>query len=537
MKNKEQLIFSLFFISLLAAVPLVQLVNELSKKERIQAGDIFEDTFLTPGRRGGDLIAQCKLIADSVKVLQHHLKTGNNETDLYVLAEEILFGAKALREKTAVRNRYVTKETGQTIVFTDSLVASCEELLDMIDSDDIQAITAKVTDVEKRLSYCRAHFPSEGTLSVVRGIVHSFFNETFFSNRYLRAYEKELEERSLFVLSIRPVMQLLRYGLLGDLGVKAIGGKNGWLFYRPGIEYLYRPSVFDPRSKSVDYNDKALDDNPIEVITDFKKQLNDRGIDLIVVVVPGKGSIYPDLLNGDIRVTDKCAPLHSTDFLNRLNRLGVRTVDLFTPFMLERIHDTTCGDSLYLARDTHWRSRAVRLAAGIVADEVKKLQWYTEKHTENTYAVDTVEVERTGDVGVMTNLMNVSVRNLTLRFPTEMVKCFPVVHNYYNDSGTIIRQVPYHDDFRKSRILIIGDSFSRIYQTDAPRNAGWIAHLAYELSEPLASLVSDGGASTLVREKLARKAKVLNGKRLVIWEFVERDIRFGAFGWKKVTLP
>lgn len=537
MKNKEPLIFSLFFIGLLAAVPLVQMLNELSKKERIQAGDIIEDTFLTPGRRGDDLVAQCKQVDDSVKVLQYHLKTGKNETDLYALAEEILFGAKALREKTAVRNRYITKETGLDIAAADSLVASCEELFNLIDSDDADVLINKLIVVENRISDCRALFPSGGVLSEISRIVHSFFNQTVFNNRYLRAYEKELEDRSLFVLSVRPVMQLLRYGFLGDLGIKAIGGRNGWLFYRPGIEYLYRPSVFDPRSKSVDYNDKALNDDPIRVITDFKKQLNDRGIELMVVVVPGKGSIYPDLLNGDIQVTEKIVPSHSTDFLNRLNRQGVLTVDLFTPFMLERTRDSTHGDSLYLARDTHWRPRAVSLAARIVADEVKLLPWYLEEHSENTYALDTVEVERTGDVGMMTNLPNVSVRRLALQFPTEIVKCFPVVHNYYNDSGTVIRQVPYRDDFRKSRILILGDSFSRIYQTDAPRNAGWIAHLACELSEPLASLVSDGGASTLVREKLARKVKMLNGKRLVIWEFVERDIRFGAFGWKKVLLP
>ena len=93
---------------------------------------------------------------------------------------------------------------------------------------------------------------------------------------------------------------------------------------------------------------------------------------------------------------------------------------------------------------------------------------------------------------------------------------------------------PFKDDFRKSEILILGDSFSRIYQTDSPVNAGWIAHFAKNMNRPVASIVSDGGASTLVREKLARKASVLKGKKLLIWEFVERDLRFGAEGWKDV---
>jgi hypothetical protein len=54
---------------------------------------------------------------------------------------------------------------------------------------------------------------------------------------------------------------------------------------------------------------------------------------------------------------------------------------------------------------------------------------------------------------------------------------------------------------------------------------------------PLASIVNDGGASTLVRHELSRHWQLLEGKKLVIWEFVERDIRFGTEGWKYVPLP
>jgi hypothetical protein len=107
---------------------------------------------------------------------------------------------------------------------------------------------------------------------------------------------------------------------------------------------------------------------------------------------------------------------------------------------------------------------------------------------------------------------------------------------YYDNSLIYDTTItPFKDDFRKAKILILGDSFSRIYQTDSPVNAGWIAHFAKEMGRPVASIVSDGGASTLVREKLARKAGVLKGKKLLIWEFVERDLRFGAEGWKEVN--
>jgi hypothetical protein len=82
----------------------------------------------------------------------------------------------------------------------------------------------------------------------------------------------------------------------------------------------------------------------------------------------------------------------------------------------------------------------------------------------------------------------------------------------------------------------LGDSFLRIYQQDEPGSAGLVAHLAKALQQPLTSLVSDGGASTLVRQELYRRPALLQGKKVVVWEFVERDIRLGAEGWQIIPM-
>ena len=44
-----------------------------------------------------------------------------------------------------------------------------------------------------------------------------------------------------------------------------------------------------------------MTDNPVTAIVNFKKQLSDMGIDLIVVLMPAKPSIYPDVLNASIK--------------------------------------------------------------------------------------------------------------------------------------------------------------------------------------------------------------------------------------------
>jgi hypothetical protein len=114
----------------------------------------------------------------------------------------------------------------------------------------------------------------------------------------------------------------------------------------------------------------------------------------------------------------------------------------------------------------------------------------------------------------------------TSAFPPENTTAYRVL----DEAGE-----PYADS-DDAQILLLGDSFSRIYQTDEPEAAGLIANLAFELHAPLSSIVNDGGASTLVRQELARNLEILKGKRLVIWAFAERDLRFGMKGWEKIAL-
>ena len=41
----------------------------------------------------------------------------------------------------------------------------------------------------------------------------------------------------------------------------------------------------------------------------------------------------------------------------------------------------------------------------------------------------------------------------------------------------------------------------------------------------------------MVRLQLSRNPDLLEVKKLVVWEFVERDLRFGMEGWQKVSIP
>lgn len=331
----------------------------------------------------------------------------------------------------------------------------------------------------------------------------------------LRAYEINIEEASWFAENVRPRMQYARFVVLGDAGPKVILGRDDWLFYRPGVQYLIEPWP----AKTI--SDERQDD-VVPSILDFRDRLDTRGIELVVIPVPGKASVCPEMLTG--RATALRQPLgaHTRKIMAQLEEAGVEVVDLFEVFAQGR-GGPVSRDSprYYLRQDTHWSPEAVRLAAKATAEKLLDLGLVERGAVQ--YDLKSVTVRREGDVVRM-----MQTPRIERLFPAETIHCTQVVRR---ESGEAYRDDP------DSEILVLGDSFLRIYEQDEPGSGGLIAHLARELRFPLASLVNDGGASTLVRQALARRPALLANKKVVVWEFIERDIRFGTEGWQEVPLP
>ncbi|MGI6419491.1 MAG: alginate O-acetyltransferase AlgX-related protein [Thermoguttaceae bacterium] len=331
----------------------------------------------------------------------------------------------------------------------------------------------------------------------------------------LRAYERNLEEASWFAEKVRPTVQYARFMLLDDAGPKTILGREGWLFYRPGVRYLIEP--WPPKSGSGEGQG-----DPVSAILDFRDQLRARGIQLLVVPVPGKASVYPEMLTERAPAPGQPLAGHTRNIIAQLEEAGVAVVDLFEVFDRAKRGEEPGGKTkYYLPQDTHWSPEGMRLAAEATARKLLELGLVERGQVQ--YDLKPVAVERRGDIVRM-----MQAPRIERCFPAETIDCTQVVHR---QSGEVYRDDP------GSQILVLGDSFLRIYEQDAPGSGGMIAHLARELGFPLASLVNDGGASTLVRQALARKPALLANKKVVVWEFIERDIRFGMEGWRNVPLP
>ena len=327
----------------------------------------------------------------------------------------------------------------------------------------------------------------------------------------LRAYEHSLEDASVIARTLRPLFQLAQFAWLRDGGEKALIGREGWLFYKPG----YNDMLAAPGRR-------AATNDPVASIVAWRDALAARGIQLLVVPAPNKESIYPERLTRRVAAGQSVVSPMTRDVLNRLELAGVECVNLFALFAQGREDSAVqAARPLYLAQDSHWSPAGVELAAKAVAQRLVEKGWLELGTTE--YHERPVPVNRLGDV-----IRMLQAPQIERRSTPETVPCVQVVRS---DTGQLYQDEP------DSEILVLGDSFLRIYQQDEPGSAGFSAHLAKELRRPLTSLVNDGGASTLVRQELYRRPALLKNKRVVVWEFVERDIRLGTEGWQQVPLP
>ncbi|MFO1497752.1 MAG: hypothetical protein U1G07_05050 [Verrucomicrobiota bacterium] len=331
----------------------------------------------------------------------------------------------------------------------------------------------------------------------------------------LRAFEKALQDESVTAGELRPWVQAAQLLLLRDAGEKALVGRDGWLFYQPGVSFLtQRPSRQD-----------ATVAQALSAVNQFRDLLAARGIRLLLLPVPNKESIYPEKLSSVARTGAPIIGRDTRQFLSGCQAARIEYIDLFDLFDRGRRLSTV---PLYLVQDSHWSPAGLLLAAAAVAERVNALSPNAGGEGETTAASAGFDrrptpVQRFGDLVRM-----LRSPPLERRLPAERSLCSKVFHH-----GTERA----YADMPEADVVVIGDSFLRIYERDEPGSAGFIAHLAAALGRPVASIVNDGGASTLVRQDLARRAHLLNRAKVVVWEFTERDLRLGTEGWQSVTLP
>lgn len=328
----------------------------------------------------------------------------------------------------------------------------------------------------------------------------------------VRSYEKTIEDNSLVLQKARQWFQVpLSY--LGNHGNnKVVIGHNGWLFYRISVDHINKPSFSFYREF-----------DPLSAIVAFHQTLKEQDVDLILLPIPGKSTIYPEYLSKRYSLSyGPAVNPHIGEFFQKLADEGVKIIDPTELLWKEKLKTDKL---LYLEQDTHWSPEGMKLVAKYLSDVILSERW-TEDVPKKSYRLETVDVTRYGDLYDMLNFP----KNFTY-FSPRTIKIEKVI-----DSKT---GEPCKSD-RNSPIVLLGDSFTNIFSRQEMgwgENAGLSEHLAYNLNSPIDVIALNDGGATGSREQLARRPNALVGKKLVIWQFPTRDLTNPESQWKLINIP
>ncbi len=340
----------------------------------------------------------------------------------------------------------------------------------------------------------------------------------------ISAFETSLKENSVLTTSLLSPTQLVMSSLLGAGNEKAYVGRDGWLFYRPDVEYLTSGPFLDPtRLKERSHGSTEVQPDPVKAILDFKAQLYTRGIQLVVMPMCTKPMIHPEMLAGDAA---KDLDLQNESFPKFKQELESNGVKVFDPTPTLRELKASSPSKLYLETDTHWTPDAMH-ATALKLGEFLERQCGVPATPQSSLAITPKEVSNLGDIAEM------------LKLPSDQ--------KLYAKQKVTVQQVtgtggsPWMAD-RNADVLLLGDSFSNIFSLEGMgwgTSAGFAEHLSVAIGWPIDKIVINAGGAYASRRdlaaQLARGVDRLANKRIVVYEFSMRDLAQGD--WKMIHLP
>lgn len=365
-------------------------------------------------------------------------------------------------------------------------------------------------------------FPSMERIRHVRGL-RDAWNLLPPANK-IKEFETALENDSVSAQFILPRAQdiLVRLGAGNE---KTYCGRDRWLFYRPEIDFLTGPGFLEPGAlrKREQSGSEKIQPDPRQAILQFRDQLAERGIALIVMPLPCKPAIHPEQFSESCGGLDY--PLQNPSCATFKQELATNGVLVFDCAPLLIKHKLATGKPQYLATDTHWQPETMEFVAAALKAFIQTHVKLMER-PPSIYQRGQQTVFNLGDLALMLKLLPAQTY-----YAQQTVAIRPVLTHARN---------PWQPD-ATSDVLVLGDSFCNIYSLDTMgwgESAGLIEQLSFELQRPLDRLViNDNGAyatRALLARELARGRDRLAGKKLVIWEFAERELAAGD--WKSIPL-
>jgi alginate O-acetyltransferase complex protein AlgJ len=328
------------------------------------------------------------------------------------------------------------------------------------------------------------------------------FEQELASNN--NSYESWFKGYTKLIDSQKKLLQSIPEAQMG------IEGIDDWVFFKKSFEYLIAGDIGKQKESK----------NPIPHLKELKKFLDDQKINMLFLIVPNKAEIYFEktgaLANGDIPMIINP---YGRKFLSDLQKEGIEVIDLLPAFLEEKNKDSQFSEFLYQKQDTHWSNRGLQIAATLISDRIKQYSWYKD-FSENLkqFSIVDTNFERKGDI---IERLPESVKG---KYKPAIIKAQRVK----SPEGK------WYTGNRNDPILLMGDSFTGVFEHVDCKNAGIGAHVAAQTGLGV-DIITSWGGGPLVRNKMIRaRSKDFGKKRVLVYMMVARDLYDYSQGWEKL---
>lgn len=296
----------------------------------------------------------------------------------------------------------------------------------------------------------------------------------------------------------------------GQMGFR---GVDDWVFFRKSLEY----------TTAGDLSLQAKERNPLVHLKAFKKFCDVNNINLLFVVIPTKAEVYFEKVGTQMpgAGSDIIYP-YGRKILADLQKAGVEVIDLLPHFLAEKNNDSDSTGNVYQRQDTHWTNRGLQITAKLFADRIKEYAWYSDLASQKRmYTIKDTTFARMGDI-----IARLPEADQT-KYEPAMLKAQRVL----NEDGSRYK------GNRNDPLMLIGDSFTGVFELVDCKSAGVGAHIAEKTGLGV-DIITSWGGGPLVRSKMLRARKNdLGAKRLIIYMMVARDLYNYSQGWEELKIP
>ena len=283
--------------------------------------------------------------------------------------------------------------------------------------------------------------------------------------------------------------------------------QNAWangdmLWFRRNANYLLADKITKQDSLH----------NPLPRLLELKKYLDSLNVQLLVVPVPVKEEIYGErLVEGT--AADLCVNPAGREFTRDMLAAGIDVLDLYPALMAAKSGDEPPHYS-YQRYDTHWALPGMLAAMELLASRVTQYSWYAESGAQpGSLNLQETKTLREGDL--VAHLPDAEKS----KYPADTL---PVMK--------VFKGTEAYKGGKNSPILLMGDSFTGVFESVDQKSGGPGSLLAYATGLDVQVLTSWGGGPG-VYHRMMKMKKDMQSKRLVIYMMTARDFWQSPMEW------